>query len=96
MSLDPAVIALVGTLFGGIGLKLVETWLGRKRIKIDDAGNIRNELRLEIAALRIENSDHEKDVDVWREKYYRTYEKLINARAQLMLHGLSPPEDDDE
>lgn len=96
MSLDPAVIALVGTLFGGIGLKLVETWLGRNQVKIDDAGNIRNELRLEITALRIENSDLEKDVDVWREKYYRTYEKLINVRAQLMLHGLSPPEDDDE
>lgn len=82
MSLDPAWIALVATVCGGVGLKVVEHWLGRNKVRIDDATQIRDELRLEIAALRDENKELEAEITKWREDYYRVRErelKLLNA-----------------
>lgn len=90
--LDPAVVvALVGTIMGGVGLKLVEWFLGRNKIKVDDATTIRNELRLEIMALRKENSELEADVVKWREKYFQNYELLIKTQTHFIIHGLDPP-----
>lgn len=67
--LDPAWIALIGTLCGGLGLKLLEHWLGKSKVKVDEAAAIRTELRLEITALRDEVNKLEKEVNDWREKY---------------------------
>lgn len=85
MAIDPAIIALAGTVFGGVGLKLVENWLGRSRVRIDDAAQIRNELRLEVEALRKENSTLEGDVDKWRESYYNLREQAMKKDAELIV-----------
>lgn len=85
MALDPTIIALIGTLMGGVGLKLAEHWLGRNRVKIDDATQLRDELRLELTALREENRQLEATVDKWRQEYYELLEKFIGIETELKI-----------
>ena len=84
-SLDPAWIALIGTIFGGAGLKVAEHWLGKNRIKIDDASKIRDELRIEIAAQREEIKDLETQVEKWRSDYYALRDKYSEIQTELTL-----------
>lgn len=69
--------ALAGTVFGGLGLKVVEHILGRAGRKDSTASGIRTELRLDLASMRteieqlkshVERLDHE--IDAWRTKYF--------------------------
>jgi chromosome segregation ATPase len=97
MALDPAWIALIGTVFGGAGLKAVETWLGKNRIRVDDAARIRDELRLEITAQREEIKQLETDVDKWRDEYYNLRDKYVELQTELTLalekiRSYTPPE----
>lgn len=85
MSLDPTWIALISTLCGGVGLKLAEHWLGRNKVRIDDAAKLRDELRLEITAQREEIKQLESDVDKWRKEYYDLRDKYINLQTELTL-----------
>lgn len=83
--IDPAWIALIGTLCGGIGLKLAEHWLGKSKVKVDDAARMRDELRLEITAQREEIKDLEADVDKWRSEYYALRDKYVALQTELTL-----------
>ena len=47
---DAAWIALIGTLCGGIGLKIIEHWLGKSKVKMDEASKLRDELRVHISS----------------------------------------------
>lgn len=85
MALDPAWIALIGTLCGGVGLKLAEHWLGRNKVRTDDAARIRDELRLEITTQREEIRQLEADGNKWREEYFNLKEKYINLQTELTL-----------
>lgn len=85
MALDPAWIALIGTLCGGVGLKLAEHWLGRNKVRTDDAARIRDELRLEITTQREEIRQLELDANKWREEYFNLKEKYINLQTELTL-----------
>ena len=84
-SLDPAWIALIGTIFGGAGLKIAEHWLGKNRIKTDDASKIRDELRLQIAAQKEEIKDLEVQVEKWRNDYYALRDKYVELQTELTL-----------
>jgi NAD-dependent oxidoreductase involved in siderophore biosynthesis len=85
MALDPTVIALIGTVMGGVGLKIAEHWLGRNQVKVDHAARLRDELRLEITAQREEIKQLEILVNKWRDEYYATYEKYIKLQTELTL-----------
>lgn len=85
MSLDPAVIALVGTIFGGAGLKLLEHWMGRSQVRVDEAANLRNELRIEITALREEVKALEAEVDKWRTDYYDLRDKYSTLNTEYLI-----------
>ena len=85
MALDPAWIALIGTIFGGVGLKAAEHWLGRSKVKVDDAAKIRDELRLEITAQREEIKQLESDVQKWRDEYYNLRDKYVALQTELTL-----------
>ncbi len=92
MALDPTVVALIGTLMGGVGLKVMEHWLGKNRVKIDDALQIRNELRTEVTALRAENKQLESEVDKWRKDYYDQYAVIMALKTEVALSkGRDPP-----
>lgn len=83
--LDPAWIALIGTIFGGIGLKFAEKWLGRSKERFDDALQIRDELRIEINAQREEIKELEADVERWRAEYYNLRDAHIKIQTELTL-----------
>jgi hypothetical protein len=73
---NEAVLALLGTVFGGVGLKVVEAALGRGKRREDLATNLRTELRAELTELREDNDKLEAALDLWRTKYYRLVAKL--------------------
>lgn len=92
MALDPTVVALVGTIMGGVGLKVAEHWLGKNRVRIDDASRIRDELRLELTAVRAENRQLEADVEKWRSQYYDQYAVISQLKTELqIMNGRGPP-----
>lgn len=82
---DPAWIALIGTLCGGLGLKLLEHWLGKSKVKIDEASKLRDELRIEITAQREEIKALEAEVDSWREKFYDLRDKYTTLNTEYLI-----------
>ena len=85
MALDPTVVALIGTIMGGVGLKVAEHFLGKGKVKIDDASRIRDELRMEIASLKADNTHLEAEVDKWRDAYYKMYQQHVGVITDLQL-----------
>ncbi len=85
MSIEPAWIALIGTLFGGVGLKVLEHWLGRNAVKIDEATKIRDELRVDILSLREQLREQERLVDEWQEKYYDLRDKYSSLNTEYLI-----------
>lgn len=83
--LDPAWIALIGTLFGGIGLKVLEHWLGKSKVKVDEASRLRDELRIEINAQREEIKQLEAEVDKWRKDYYDLRDKYATLNTEYII-----------
>jgi hypothetical protein len=73
---NEAVLALLGTVFGGAGLKLIEALLGRGKRREDIATSLRNELRTELIELRDDNEKLQTALDDWRTRYYRLVAKL--------------------
>ena len=82
--LDPAWIALFGAIFGGAGLKITEAWLGRNKVRVDDATQIRDELRLEITSQREEIKGLETEAHRWREEYYALRDKYMTLQLELL------------
>ena len=80
---NPVFLALLGTLFGSAGLKVIEYWLSRAKVKEDDATRLRSELRSEADRIRIELADTEKQLDIWKEKYYTLMEESIQIKSEL-------------
>jgi predicted nucleic acid-binding Zn-ribbon protein len=76
-------IALIGTVLGGVGLKFVEHWLSRSKIRDDTATQLRNELRTEIQGLKQELNNVEADLDKWRGKYYELMDNFIKVKSEL-------------
>lgn len=92
MALDPAIIALLGTVTGGVGLKVAEHWLGRNKVKLDDATQIRNELREDREGLRQQIVLHQEEIKRlqdegarWRADYYDLRDEHIRTQTELIL-----------
>lgn len=82
---DPAWIALVGTLFGGVVLKVTEHWLGSAKAQSDDAKQIREELRSQITSQKDEIKSLEDEVNEWRSKYYDLRDSYIKVQTELTI-----------
>ena len=76
-------IALIGTVLGGVGLKFVEHWLSRSKVRDDTASQLRAELRTEIQGLKTELNNVESDLDKWRSKYYELMDNFIKVKSEL-------------
>jgi hypothetical protein len=85
--MDTAWIALIGTVFGGAGLKAMESILARGSKKVDTATQMREELRKESASLKEELRSAEKELDAWKEKYFLLLEEYLEIKS----HIVSPP-----
>jgi predicted nuclease with TOPRIM domain len=88
--LDPAWIALIGTLCGGVGLKLLEHFLGKSKAKADTATQMRNELRVEVTSQKDEIRLLEEDLDKWKKEYYDLRDKYaeLNTLYQITLEKI--------
>ena len=83
--LDAAWIALIGTLFGGVVLKVTEHWLGKTKTAADDAKAIREELRSQITSQKAEIKELEDEVNEWRSKYYDLRDSYIKVQTELQI-----------
>lgn len=81
--MDTAWIALIGTVFGGAGLKIMESFLARGSKKVDTATAMREELRKESASLKEELRVVEKELDTWKEKYFLLFQEYLEIKSQL-------------
>lgn len=83
--MDPTVIAVIGTVCGGVGLKFVEHVLGRSKVRMDEAAKIREELRDQIDDLKVKVNELEVARDKWREDYYALRDKYVELQTQLTI-----------
>ena len=87
-------IALIAALFGGVGLKIIETLLNKSHSKNDLQTQMRSELRRDVMSLKDELEDIDNSLDRWKKKYYALIlsfnELVIIAKA-----GASVDEIDD-
>lgn len=77
------VFALLGTMFGGVGVKAVDRFLGRKKEQHDIASEMRDELREEIAGLKSDVVLLKEEVKEWRGKYYAILEQFILVKGEI-------------
>lgn len=81
--ISQAWLALLGALLGGSGLKVIEYWLNRSKVREDAAAQMRTELRDEIKGLREELRTVEDELDKWRGKYYELMDEFMKAKGDL-------------
>lgn len=85
-------LALVGTIFAGIGLEIVKKILGRTKAREEAVKAIKDELGSEIDTLRRqaekirEEADELRDeIDSWRNKYYSLVSSIASGNLQEAL-----------
>lgn len=83
--LDPAWIALIGTLLGGIGLKILERFLGKGKEKSDEATQLRNELKQQVSSLKLENNDLEAKYEKLNQEYYDLRDKYAELLTKYTI-----------
>lgn len=87
--ISQAWLALIGALLGGSGLKVIEHWLNKSKVKDDSATSFRKELREEVTSLREELRKAEKELDEWRDKYYALVDEYSRFKQQAFADGLN-------
>lgn len=87
-----AFLSLLGALFGGAGLKLIENWLGKAKEKNDAGAALRSELRIEIEGLRkqtaaaaVENQRLDLELERWKGLYYDLREDRERVITELTI-----------
>jgi uncharacterized protein YlxW (UPF0749 family) len=102
MSAWPDVLtAVLAAISGGGLLKFAETWLSRSKQKSEQDKQFRDELRQEAAYLREqikglkdELKTAEKELDDFKEKYWKVYTEYKHFRLEvysiLLKNGIQP------
>lgn len=85
--MDPALIALAGTLLGGVGVKVVDKIMSRGTEKADAATEMRNELRSDLARYREEIKEESQAADKWQSAYWELKAELLiqNHKANKVI-----------
>ena len=89
---NAGVVALLGTIFGGAGLKIIEAWLGRQKERATEAQTMRDELRKEIEGLRTELDKARAEemrleglIDEWKGRYWDLREEKGQVLTELTI-----------
>lgn len=85
--MSEAWIALLAAIFGGAGLKVIESAMSRSKDRSDIATQIRDELRTEIQGLRDELRIVEDRLDKSRNMYYAILHAFNMAKGYLLKLG---------
>ena len=86
--IEPA-LALVAAVFGGVGLKVIESVLNRSKVKNDLEAQMRSELRGDVIILKEELDKIEAALDVWKKKYYALLMNFNELAVVARANGLS-------
>jgi len=89
MGLSEPVLALIAAVFGGAGLKVIESLLARSSQREDVAKQIRDELRGEVNGLREQLASIERRLDKWKRQYYDLYVAFNELVVVAMSAGLT-------
>lgn len=84
---NPAVLAAVCTLIGGVVLKVLEKTLGRHAEQRTD----RQDYRSEIKELNERVDKCEEEIRLWRNRYYAEQEEVALLRTVLINNNITPP-----
>lgn len=76
-------IGIFSALCGGTFLRIMEKILNKKKEAIDDATQIRTELRKQVELLTAEIIEVKKEVTEWREKYWEQVELVSQQNEEL-------------
>lgn len=94
-----ALITMIGTVFAGFGLKMVDAWLSRAATKKKVDSELREEYRdtitdkrRDIAELKKDLEDAKREIDMlesevvaWKDKYFEELNAKMEIMARLRL-----------
>lgn len=94
-----ALITMIGTVFAGFGLKMVDAWLSRASTKSKVDSELREEYRDTISDKRKDIAELKKDIEeakreidqleeeivLWKNKYYDELNEKMDALARLKV-----------
>ena len=80
--LDPASIAAIGAILGGIITRVIVGRQKQTELKHDEAAAIRKELREDVTHLTDRLELLSKDLDTWKDKYYKLADENIILRSR--------------
>jgi hypothetical protein len=98
-------VALIGAVGGGMFVKLIDRHYQLKEKDMDAGAHLRGELHDEIVSLKTDLKNVQRELDDWRKKYYRLFErhvllKVINNGLRQRIEGLTgeriPPEAEED
>lgn len=87
LALPSGWLALIGAVFGGVGMKVLEYRLNRPNQEIATAKAFRDELRADVMRLRDELHAVEKENDELRDKYWKAIDDHASALAAIKLNA---------
>lgn len=85
--IEPA-LALVAAVFGGVGLKVIESVLNRSKVKNDLETQMRAELRGDVLILKEELDKIEAALDMWKKKYFALLMNFNDLAVVARANGL--------
>lgn len=66
-------------------MKVLEHWLGKSKIKMDEATKLRDELRVQLDASASKITALQAEVDKWREEYYDLRDKYSTLNTEYLI-----------
>lgn len=85
MTLDSSalIIAVLASVLSGLATALIAVYRDNKKEKIRKQERYQDNLKLELKDLKINLYELEKELTIWKDKYYMAVEELIEIKAEL-------------
>lgn len=78
-----AVLSLLSAILSGIGVTIATGMQDAKKEKIRRQIHEQDQLKIELKDLQIKLYKLERDLDIWKDKYYSAIQELISVKADL-------------
>lgn len=78
-----AVLSLLSAILSGIGVTIATGIQDAKKEKIRRQIHEQDQLKIELKDLQIKLYKLERDLDIWKDKYYSAIQELISVKADL-------------
>jgi predicted nucleic acid-binding Zn-ribbon protein len=82
---DHGAIVTIGAIIGGLITQLLTGRQKKDQQKYDEATSMRQELRNDVSLLQSKVELLSKDLDTWKERYYKLADENINLRSRCQV-----------